>query len=121
MNHEEMTKNSLVLVGGIRECRSAFFYLFFLGEASIAQNHVSITRKSFPNVTLNRLCCDLPLESSGSNPWLELNTDVKRRTRVSLGKCSAICVVSKHLIEKRVETLCINQLTPNLPTVFEAH
>lgn len=118
MSQEETTKNSLVLQGGIRNAILHFFkFIFlFLGEASIVQNHVSITRKSFPKITLNRLCSHLPLESSDGNPWLELNTDVKRRT----GECSAICVVSKHLIDRRIETLHINQLTPNLPTVFEA-
>lgn len=63
------------------------------------------TNKSFPKITLNSLCSDVPLDSSGGNPWLELNTDVERMTCVLLEECSATCVVNKHLIEKDRDSL----------------
>lgn len=80
----------------------------------------SITRKSFPKIALITVC-DFCCESNGSNPLLKLNRDSKRRTLILLGVCLAACIVSKCLIERRIETLCMNQLTSNLPTMFEAH
>lgn len=80
----------------------------------------SITRKSFPNITLINVC-DFLCKSNGGNPWLKLSSDVKRRTLILLGVCLAACIVSKCLIERKIEILHMKQLTSNLPTVYEAH
>lgn len=53
-----------------------FYFILFL--ASIALNHVLITGKSFPRITLSRLHSDPPAKDGRGNPWLELNIDVKR-------------------------------------------